>query len=1005
MNEGNPEMDNLTESRTQLAKLKNTGNYELAIILAKKICDQLHKKNQKLEYANELTTLATLHRDMGDYGKAKCLYHEALTIMQNFGIKNSISFAKILTQMGILYRQEGEYIKSKNSFTNAVLIYKNQSNKYYEDYSVCLANFAELFRMMGLFAEAETKCKEAMKLFAEEEQKYNVNYALALIFYVEVYKDRGEYANALPICKHAIEIYEKNQVNNLEYAISILNMAELLFFIKDYDNAKVHYQKVLAILEKTVGKNNPYYFICLNDISVLYQYSGNPLEALPIMEKTLNRFIDNFGKKSKESAIFLTNTAVLYAKKGDKEPAALLYNDALKIYEDLNLTNSPDYTFCQQNFAALNHNFENEMDTISFFEQTIKKLKKSVNTQHWCLIRTLDDLSEIYLKQKNYEKVIPILEEILNIRKINSTKTDTRYIKNLNDIIKAYFEVQNDVKALSYCEELVEIIKIRDGENSNIFAKCLINSGVIHAEMNKTSKANKLCLQARNIYRKNTKEDTPEYRTCINTLKMIRLGPKDHLDYSSSIAWIPGECDPVKMSMDSMGSFEQLPNSKKIDMAYMKKLKENLSNSDATEKENLSNSNIEKREFGTRAFFSHSSKDFDKQIVDKIIRDLKNAGVQIWLDKLEIKVGDSILDKLEHGIKNNDFFIIVLSPNSVDSRWVKMELKAALMEKLEGRNITIIPAIIEPCVVPLFLKELKRVNFSKNYEKALLDLLKDLSEIPRKIYYEEYSSSSASLDLIKMNDQAADLIAKSYAVSNNHKKLDILNEAEDILSNILTQDSNFYHALENRGTVSYEKGILFHDDLLLDDALADFRSALNHAPLSSSVETIYHSLGKTYMNLYEFENLIEEKLSCLDHAIQHLDDATKKNWNFFYAHFSRGEAFSKRYEISNKKDDFLEAEKSFTRIIGLNPHFQLAKSRLHQLQEGKKPIDKYTSIELDHSRLDNTISKNHDQTHKCHEHEVYYRGKRVLTSKGRMWKKEYVCKICQKFLRSSEEFE
>src|ERR1035437_2545937 len=44
--------------------------------------------------------------------------------------------------------------------------------------------------------------------------------------------------------------------------------------------------------------------------------------------------------------------------------------------------------------------------------------------------------------------------------------------------------------------------------------------------------------------------------------------------------------------------------------------------------------------------------------------------------KWEIKVGDSLLDKIEHGLRTNDFLIIVLSPDSVASQWAVSFLKS-----------------------------------------------------------------------------------------------------------------------------------------------------------------------------------------------------------------------------------------------------------------------------------------------------------------------------------------
>ena len=49
-----------------------------------------------------------------------------------------------------------------------------------------------------------------------------------------------------------------------------------------------------------------------------------------------------------------------------------------------------------------------------------------------------------------------------------------------------------------------------------------------------------------------------------------------------------------------------------------------------------------------KIFLSHSSK--DKEFVRKLADDLKTYGLSVWFDEWEIKVGDSITNKISQGI-------------------------------------------------------------------------------------------------------------------------------------------------------------------------------------------------------------------------------------------------------------------------------------------------------------------------------------------------------------------
>jgi len=70
------------------------------------------------------------------------------------------------------------------------------------------------------------------------------------------------------------------------------------------------------------------------------------------------------------------------------------------------------------------------------------------------------------------------------------------------------------------------------------------------------------------------------------------------------------------------------------------------------------------------------------------------------LNRWEIKVGDSITEKINEAIRRNDYLIVVLSKASVKSEWVKKELNAALMKELKKKSVVVLPLLMEDCEVP-----------------------------------------------------------------------------------------------------------------------------------------------------------------------------------------------------------------------------------------------------------------------------------------------------------------
>ena len=119
-------------------------------------------------------------------------------------------------------------------------------------------------------------------------------------------------------------------------------------------------------------------------------------------------------------------------------------------------------------------------------------------------------------------------------------------------------------------------------------------------------------------------------------------------------------------------------------------------------------------------FLSHTS--VDKPFVEKLSKDLKCLGINVWFDKWEIKPGDSLLSKINDGITENEFLGIVLTPESVNSGWVRLELDAGMMKQLHSRQVVVLPILLRNCTIPLVLAGAKYADFRTEYDLGLSEL-------------------------------------------------------------------------------------------------------------------------------------------------------------------------------------------------------------------------------------------------------------------------------------------
>lgn len=103
----------------------------------------------------------------------------------------------------------------------------------------------------------------------------------------------------------------------------------------------------------------------------------------------------------------------------------------------------------------------------------------------------------------------------------------------------------------------------------------------------------------------------------------------------------------------------------------------------------------------TSVFLSHNHA--DKPFVRKLARDLEAHNVKCWLDEAEMKIGDSLIQKIRNGIDNVEYFAVILSPNSINAPWVVNELDVAMNLQISGKPIKVLPIMLKECEPPGFL--------------------------------------------------------------------------------------------------------------------------------------------------------------------------------------------------------------------------------------------------------------------------------------------------------------
>ena len=140
-----------------------------------------------------------------------------------------------------------------------------------------------------------------------------------------------------------------------------------------------------------------------------------------------------------------------------------------------------------------------------------------------------------------------------------------------------------------------------------------------------------------------------------------------------------------------------------------------------------------------KIFISYSRKDID--FARKLAGDLEKAGYDVWWDITDLRGGDDWVRSIPANIGNSKHMIVVLTPNSVESEWVRKEYTQALSLRKK-----IIPIMLVPTPVPFALNTINFVNFATGeYEDNFKNLLSPLGFTGKPPEVTPYNQTKAML--------------------------------------------------------------------------------------------------------------------------------------------------------------------------------------------------------------------------------------------------------------------
>ncbi|MCY3807832.1 MAG: DUF1883 domain-containing protein [Gemmatimonadetes bacterium] len=85
-------------------------------------------------------------------------------------------------------------------------------------------------------------------------------------------------------------------------------------------------------------------------------------------------------------------------------------------------------------------------------------------------------------------------------------------------------------------------------------------------------------------------------------------------------------------------------------------------------------------------FISHTSED-KVEVVRPLATALRDAGLSVWYDEFELRMGDSLRRKIDRGLANSRFGVVVLSRAFFGRGWPEYELDGLVTRAVSGEQV------------------------------------------------------------------------------------------------------------------------------------------------------------------------------------------------------------------------------------------------------------------------------------------------------------------------------
>jgi tetratricopeptide (TPR) repeat protein len=236
-----------------------------------------------------------------------------------------------------------------------------------------------------------------------------------------LHRKAGEYDEAKVLYERALAI--ARETLGSEHPIvaeGLEDLATIAYHMGDYDGSKVLHEQAIAIQEEALGPEHPYVASYLNNLANVHHARGDFDEAQLLYDRAFVLWKKTLGPEHPQLANSLNNLAMIRFARGDYDQAKVLYGQALVLSEKALGPEHPNLTTTLNNLALVHAATGTHEEGMALLERALAISVKAWGPEHPDVASCLTNLANARSAtgaydeaERLYQRALPILEATL----------------------------------------------------------------------------------------------------------------------------------------------------------------------------------------------------------------------------------------------------------------------------------------------------------------------------------------------------------------------------------------------------------------------------------------------------------------------------------------------------------------------------------------------------------------------------------------------------------------